>query len=106
MEIGALDQRVALQELTETNNFGEVVKTYATQATVWAKVVSQKGSESFEAARQGSIRSIKVLIRYRTDIETDWRVSWQGQLYNVVDVDRSLRRDGELWLMCETSEAE
>lgn len=106
MDIGKLDERIELQVQTETNNFGEVVKAYVTQATVWAKIISQKGAESFEAARMGSSRAIKVQLRFRDDVKTDWRIIWDGEPYNIVDVDRTMRRDGELWLMCETSEAE
>lgn len=105
MEIGTLDQRITLQSLTETNNFGEVVKEYTDVQETWAMVISQKGAESFEAARMGSVRTIKVKMRYRSDIETDWRIKWMDELYQVISVDRSKRRDGELWLMCETSEA-
>lgn len=107
MQTGKLDQRLTLQQETvSTNDFGEVVKGYSDIATVWAHVISRRGQESFDASRNFSTRIIKVKIRYRDDIETTGRVSWNGDFYNIVDVDRSLRRDGELWLMCESVEAE
>jgi SPP1 family predicted phage head-tail adaptor len=107
LQIGKLDQRVVLQSLgASSNDFGEVIKSYTTVATVWGHVISQKGSESFEAARTESTRTIKIKIRYRSDVKTDWRIQWMGESYNVTDVDRSLRRQGELWLMCESVVAE
>lgn len=106
MEIGKLDQKITLESLSESNDFGELTKSYILVGEVWAHVISEKGSESFEASRLSSKEVIKVLIRYRSDVLTDWRITWSGNTYNVTHVDRSLRRDGQLWLMCETLEAE
>lgn len=106
MKTGGLDQRITLQSQSTANVGGEVTKSYTTQATVWGLVISQKGDESFESARMNSRQIIKVKIRYRSDVETTWRVQWMGQSYSVLSVDRSLRRDGELWLMCEGLEME
>ena len=107
MQVGKLDQRVVLQsQSNSTNDLGEVIKSYETVATVWGHVISRKGSESFQAARTESTRVIKIKIRYRSDIKTDWRIQWQDESYNVIDIDRTLRRNNELWLMCETVEAE
>lgn len=101
MQTGKLDQRIVLQELTETNNFGELVQTYTTVATVWADVISQRGAESFEAARINAVETIRVKIRYRDDIMTDWRIQWNGKNYNVIYLDQSERRKGETWMTCE-----
>lgn len=91
---------------TSTNDFGEVIKDYTTIDTVWGNVISQRGSESFQAARTESTRLIKIKIRYRDDVRTTWRIQWQDENYNIIDVDRSLRRKNELWLMCENVEAD
>lgn len=102
MQIGKMDQRVILQSATEAgNSSGEVVKTYTTAATVWAHVISQKGNEAFESARTNAKRTIRVLIRYRGDVDLKWRAVWNGENYNIVDVDRSMRRDGQLWFTAE-----
>lgn len=103
MRTGKLDQRVTLQTLTESRNeYGELIKTYADADTVWADVISRKGDESFEASRMQSNKQIKIKMRYRSDVTTEYKIKWMDQSYNVIDVDRSLRRDGELWLMCES----
>lgn len=106
MRTGKLDQRVTIQTVTESrNDYGELIKTWGGDVDVWADVISRKGEESFEASRIGSRRQIKVKMRYRS-ITTDQRILWMAETYNIIDVDRSLRREGELWLMCETVEAE
>lgn len=100
MRTGQLDQRVTLKSVAETrDDAGGPLAAATDVATVWARVMAQKGDESFRAAQQTASRTIKVLIRFRDDVDTDWLLQWNGDVYDIVDVDRSARRDGELWLM-------
>jgi len=100
MRIGGLDQRVTLYSVTQARDeAGGLVDTPAPLPPVWAGVIPQKGDESFKAAQQQAARTIKLKLRYRADVETSWLVEWSGDLYDIVDVDRARRRNGELWLM-------
>lgn len=100
MRIGRLDQRVTLLELVEgVDEFGAPIEEWVEQGTVSADVIAQRGDESFEAARTEATRLIKVLMRFRDDVTTTWRLQWRGEAYDIVDVDRAERRKGELWLM-------
>jgi SPP1 family predicted phage head-tail adaptor len=107
MQAGQLDQRVTFYRPVNTRGgYGDDVLSFTVVNTVWAKVTSQKGDESFEAARMEARRLVKILVRFRDDIEVTWRVSWDGQDYDIKDVDRSLKRKGELWLMAQAVGAE
>ena len=106
MQIGKLDERITIQALTETNNFGSLTQSWADVATVWAHVKSQRGSESFEAARVNARETIRVKIRYRDDVTYKHRIVWQSQNYSITFLDRSSRRDGELWITCQVVGAE
>lgn len=102
MQTGKLDQRVILQSDTEAaNSSGEVVKSYTTVATVWAHVISQKGDEAFESARVNAKRTVRIKIRFRSDVDLKWRCVWNDENYNIIEVDRSQRRLGELWVTAE-----
>lgn len=105
MNIGKLDQEINLYSHSVINDFGDIQDVYGLAATVWARVMTQSGSEAFEAARVNAKRVIRVGIRYRDDVTALWRIQWQGQDYNITAVDRSNRRQGELWLTCEEIEA-
>lgn len=97
---GHLDQRVELYSRTEAPNAsGEPVPAYTLVGTYFARVVGQKGDESFAAARTEARRTIKVLIRAPNTVAPTWRLGWNGEVYDIVDVDRSKERQGELWLM-------
>lgn len=100
MRGGQLDQRVGLYRLIKSRDVaGGPVSTPQHVADVSADVRGQRGDKSFEAAQSAASRTVKILLRWRDDVETDWVVRWNGDDFDIVDVDRSLRRDGELWLM-------
>ncbi len=101
MDSGSLDQKITLQRNTETSSQGNLVPAWTSFASVWAKVISQKGNEAFEAARLNARDVLRICIRYRTDVDVTHRVVWGGQNYNITNVDRSQRRQGELWLSAQ-----
>jgi SPP1 family predicted phage head-tail adaptor len=76
--------------------------SYAPGDTVFATVISQKGREAFEAARTNARVMIRVGIHYRDDVQNTWRFTWAGNTYNIIDTDRSQRRDGMLWFTAES----
>ncbi len=96
--IGKLDQRIVLQSLAETNSFGQLTQAWTTVATVYGNVIQPKGSESFEAARINATETIRVKIRYRTDVTNKWRFQWESQNYSIQAIDRAERREGYMWL--------
>lgn len=103
---GKLEHEILLQTLQETNVQGENKQTWVTIATVWANIISQRGSEAFEAARINARQTLRILIRYRDDVDTSSRIEWQGQQYNIIAVDRTNRRKGELWITAQVMGAE
>ncbi len=98
MQIGKMDQQIILQSLVETNTNGSLSQVFTTVATVWANVIEPRGSEAFEAARINAKETVRVRIRYRSDVTTAWRFQWMGQNYSITAADRTERRNGYLWL--------
>lgn len=108
MQVGKMDERVTFAALTETNDGGSLVRTYAVDSppdTVFAEVISQRGNETFEAARQNARETIRVRVRYRDDITTSHRLTWRSKNYDVKYVDYTSRRQGYLWLTAELNGA-
>ena len=97
---GSLDQRIVLLASTPgRDGLGGSVATWSEVATLWARVVSSKGEESFVAAREQAGRTIKLQLRWRDGVTTAMRLRWQDETYAIVDIDTTLRGQGELWLM-------
>ena len=111
MKTGELDQLVYFEYPSNSNNEGESITTWldasgnSPRTPDYAMIISQRGNEAFEAARTRSQEQIRGKVRYRSDVKTTWRVEWEGQTYNINAVDRSKRRDGELWFTAELIEA-
>lgn len=98
MKTGNLDKIIDLQSPLVTNNAGEKTTTWHAEGQVWAHILSQKGSEAFEAARTTARQVLRVCIRYRHDVKMDWRFLWADQAYEITEIDRTGARRGELWL--------
>lgn len=95
MRIGKLDRRVLIERPVETQNeFGEPVKTWVTVATVWAEVTPLSGRELFAAQQIVPEASLRIRIRYRSDIDETMRITHDGKVYGVQHIAEIGRRDG------------
>ena len=83
MRAGELNERITLQSLAETIDRGALQQAYTDECTIWAKIISQKGTEALQAARTNARATVRVCIRYREEVTTKWRMKWQGQNYNI-----------------------
>ncbi len=102
MDIGELDQLITLESPNATAVEGQVKSTWTRVDVVYGKVISQKGNESFEAARTKSRALIRVKIRFRSDVLPTWRIQWGGKVYGITFVDPSEERKGALWITAES----
>jgi len=106
MQIGTLDKKIYFQPLIEINNGGELEQSWdETNPFTWAEVLTQRGAESFLAARTSANETIRVRVRFRDDIDSTWRVKWNDRFYYITNVDDSDKRDGWLWFTAETKAA-
>ena len=105
MRSGRLRHRLALQKATETRGAaGGVVKTFVTQATVWGGVEPIGGKE-FQAIQQTQNEyTVRIVLRYRSDIDDTWRIMDTGDSpqtpYTIHSVINETKRDRMLELLC------
>lgn len=84
INIGKKRHRITIQRSTPTlNSYGEPVDSWSTLATPWAEQIDQPGREYFKADQRISEAMIIFRIRYRTDLTTKMRVSFNGELYDI-----------------------
>lgn len=103
---GAMDQIVTLRApQTTVDKFGQHT-VYAVVADVAARVKPLQGREFFAAGSMQSPASMEVEIYYRPDVQPNWRLSWMGQLFNLVaaPIDANARHE-TLLLMCAQASA-
>lgn len=86
MRIGPLRHRVQIQAATYAQDAaGEERATWATVATVWARVVPAGGSERFVSGADQQITTIthRVELRYRVGLNNEMRVKWGDVLLDI-----------------------
>jgi len=104
MRAGAKRNRVVLQSATETrDSHGQPIKTWGYEDTVWAQVRPLGGREREIASQVAQETNVAFVIRWRSDITSDWRVLHDARSYEIVEPIppdcREVRRDG-LRLIC------
>lgn len=98
---GTLDRRITIEQATKAQNArGEVVLTWpgTTFATLWGQKTRTGGGERQEGRQQHAVGSYHWLVRYISGVTTEMRVNDGGVYADIVEVDESRRRQGELHL--------
>lgn len=87
MKIGKLRHQLILQSPTSTQAAdGEVTNTYATDSTVWGSLRPLTGREQESAHQISEEINYRAVIRYYASIKTEWRISHDGQTYEIVSI--------------------
>ena len=106
MNPGKLDKRVTIQIYTTSRgDSGEQLEIWTDWQTLWANIKNVGGTESFYSQQLIAMCTHKVLTRYISKTTQEWpllRMVWEGRILDVIYVDETRRRQGELfWLVRE-----
>ena len=106
-QAGQLDRRITLQTFSEaTDSFGQEVKTYSTLASVWANVKEKVGSEGEDGDMLAATKKVEFIIRYRTDVNEQMRISYNSNIYKIQAIQSADARKAFLKLVCLWSDAQ
>ena len=84
MKIGDLRHRIQLQAPTDyQDEFGQPVRSWTTYATVWAQVNESGASESVDGMQLNASAVHSILVRYRSDIQSNHRILWGERILNI-----------------------
>lgn len=87
VQIAELRHRITFQRIAQvTDGMGGFTTTWSDVATVWAKVEPVSASERLISEKLETQRSHKVKIRYRSDITTDMRFTFNSRTFQVKGV--------------------
>lgn len=100
---GELDRRVTLQQRsTSQDTFGQQVTTWTDVAVLWANVRPLSGRELLTAGAINAELSHVVTIRYRAGITPAMRLTYGGQVFNILSVVDPEMAHVSLELQCST----
>lgn len=92
---GELDTQITLKyATTAADAAGQMIETWATLATVWARIrYSATGDGERESAgKQTVFQTVEFGIRHRADVDEKTRVVFDGVNYDVLNIERLGRR--------------
>jgi len=105
-QAGQLDRRITIQTFSETmDNFGQEVKTFSTLDSVWANVVEKVGRESEEGEMIAATKKVEFIIRYRSDVNEEMRISYNSNTYKIQAIQSADARKAFLKIVCLWSDA-
>ncbi len=101
MKIGELDQRIIIQNYTTVRGTsGEEVKSWAPWKNVWAEVRTSSGTENYHNPQLTAEATHKIKLRYLIGVKPIMRIDWRANVLDILFVDESRRRQGEMYLLC------
>lgn len=102
MRAGELDQRITIQTYATSRGLsGEELQSWDTWKAVWANVQTSGGSENFYSPQLVAESSHKIKLRYLSGILPTMRILWDGHILDIVHIDESRKRQGELYILCK-----
>ena len=106
-QAGQLDRRITIQNFSETtDSFGQEVKSFATLASVWANVVERVGREGEDGEMIAATKKVEFVIRYRTDVDEEMRISYNNNTYKIQAIQSADARKAFLKIVCLWSDAQ
>jgi len=103
MDPGELDQLIMFQNVASKSRgaSGEEIDNWADWKKAWASIKTSGGSESFYNPQLVAMSTHKLKLHYMSGINPLMRVRWGVRILDIVHVDDSRRRQGELYLLCQ-----
>lgn len=94
---GEMDRLIQLQHGTATSDpqSNEPIRTFATYATIWAKMEFLRSTEGEAAAREYADYGLFFTVRFRSDIDAEDRIVFESENYQIIGRPREIgRRQG------------
>ena len=84
MRAGKLNQRITIQSRSAgSDSVGQRVLVWNELGKIWADVRMQNGKGIVAAGREAGVIAGSMRIRPRSDLTTDMRVLWGGQIFDI-----------------------
>ena len=99
---GSLNSRIEIQAPLEVRGeYGDILKTWQTHATVWANIRNISGKEYTVRGLDLAAVNTSIRIRLRRSITPQMRVLYRGEIYNIVAVLHDEARREHTDLVCQ-----
>jgi len=101
MQAGRLRHRIELQDFVEsTDPTGGRTKAWSTIVIRWADILPLRGKERFQAAKVESTTTIKIRMRFFSQINPTWRIKFGDRIFNINGIANVGERNSMLEIDC------
>lgn len=98
---GDLREHIELHYPTTTQDeHGYESTVYVKSCTMAAAVASVASKDYFEALAAGALDTVSFTVRWNSEIETSWRVKWNGVYYSIKQINVLGARRDYMTLKC------
>lgn len=102
VNIAELRHKIEIQTFKNTEDeYGNEVKGYIQFKFAYAKIMNLHGQELYSAQSVNSKATVKFLIRYTKDLDTNMRIKFQDKFYNITYIDNVEYKNQWIFLHCE-----
>ena len=93
-DVGRMNEKIILLTEVSTRNTtdGSYTNTWTTLASVWAERVGEETSENVIKNKMTLETTIRLRIRYRKDIEPNYRVTYRSENYRIIGIKETDRK--------------
>ncbi|KZR60390.1 phage head closure protein [Pseudobacillus badius] len=86
MDPGKLKHRISFQKFIETRDKdGFKTQEWVEVRKAWAMIKTMKGREFYQAASTQAERTVRFIIRYTPDIDSNMRIEYKGRFFEIVE---------------------
>jgi len=100
---GQLKTRIKLQkpQAAAASAYGEVTPTWVDVGSVWSEVNPQLGREYDLSGKEHEEHTLRVRIRYNSDVRASWRVVIGSRTLEILSAVNTAEANEELILLCK-----
>jgi SPP1 family predicted phage head-tail adaptor len=99
---GKLGHRIELHSASETSDdYGDVLESWSSYATVWARVMPLQGRELLLAQQVNAELTHQVEIRYNSTVTTTHRVILGSRTLEIVSIINEDERNKNMIMLCK-----
>jgi SPP1 family predicted phage head-tail adaptor len=89
-----------------SNSFGGFSQTQTEVDTVWCRITPLTGRESLQYKQVYPTADYRILMRYRPDVNTNYRLFYNNRYMNILSVTDIDNRHDELEILAERKQSE
>lgn len=102
---GELNKLVTLQVPEQIrDSYGEEIITWQNVTTLWAKIQPLTGRELYAAQQLHAESKVKIIIRYRSDMDTTKRLFYGNRYFYILSCHNTMESNEELVLLCREAD--